>query len=60
MTKNLMTLSGVPASQITMRLAEPFNDPKAYKAVPGGADLTDINTGFMLERVNEVLESAVQ
>jgi hypothetical protein len=50
----LHTFTGVPAGEIAARLAEPFNDPLAYKGVPGGADLTDISTGFMLERVTQV------
>lgn len=54
MIDNLFTLTGIPVDQIFARLAEPFDDPKAYKAVPGGADLTDISTGHMLERVNQV------
>ena len=49
------TMAGVPADQIRSRLAEPFRDPNAYKKVNGtGADLTDIKTGHMLKRVNEV------
>jgi hypothetical protein len=54
MIDQLFTLTGIPVAQILNRLAEPFDDPKAYKPVPGGADLTDINTGHMLERVNQV------
>ena len=50
----LHTYAGVPAAEIPARLAEPFDDPKAYKGVPGGADLTDIGTGFMLERITQV------
>lgn len=53
--KEYETIAGVPAHQIRARLAEPFSDPKAYKKVQGtGADLTDIKTGHMLKRVNEV------
>jgi hypothetical protein len=51
---NLHTFTGIPAGEIPARLAEPFDDPRAYKGVPGGADLTDINTGHMLERVTQV------
>lgn len=54
MSGYLFTLTGVPVEQISQRLAMPFDDPRAYKAVPGGADLTDINTGHMLERVTQV------
>jgi len=54
MSGKLFTLTGIPVEQISTRLAEPFSDPKAYKPVPGGADLTDISTGHMLERVNQV------
>lgn len=50
----LFTYTGVSAEEIPSKLAEPFDDPKAYKGVPGGADLTDINTGHMIERVTEV------
>lgn len=51
----LKTVAGKPADQIAMLLAEIFTDAeKAYKAVPGGADLTDINTGHMIERVTQV------
>ena len=50
----LKTFNGLPASDIPARLAEPFDDPKAYKGVPGGADLTDISTGHMLERITQV------
>jgi hypothetical protein len=49
------TQAGTPASEIRARLADPFDDPKAYKKVEGtGADLTDINTGHMLQRLNDV------
>ena len=49
------TQAGTPASEIRARLAEPFDDPKAYKKVEGtGADLTDINTGHMLQRLNDI------
>lgn len=54
MDKQLFTFTGIPAIEIPQRLAEPFDDPKAYKGVPGGADLTDINTGHMLERITQV------
>jgi hypothetical protein len=47
------TLTGVPYAEIVARLREPF-EAAAYKAVPGGADLTDINTGYMIERLTEV------
>ena len=51
---NLFTFTGIPVGEIPTKLAEAFTDPKAYKGVPGGADLTDINTGHMIERVTEV------
>ena len=50
----LFTFTGIPAAEIPARLAEPFDDPRAYKGVPGGADLTDINTGHMIERITQV------
>jgi hypothetical protein len=53
MNDKLFTLTDVPVSQIAEKLAEPF-DPQAYKGVPGGADLTDINTGYMIERATQV------
>jgi hypothetical protein len=53
MNDKLFTLTGVPVSQIVDRLAEPF-EPQAYRGVPGGADLTDINTGYMIERATQV------
>jgi hypothetical protein len=53
MNDKLFTLTGVPVSQIVEKLAEPF-EPRAYKGVPGGADLTDINTGYMIERATQV------
>jgi hypothetical protein len=53
MNNKLFTLTGVPVSQIVGKLAEPF-EPQAYKGVPGGADLTDINTGYMIERATQV------
>jgi len=49
------TTAGVAVEKIAGLLAEIFADAdKAYKAVPGGADLTDINTGHMIERVTQV------
>jgi hypothetical protein len=53
MNDKLFTLTGVPVSQIVERLAEPF-EPQAYRGVPGAADLTDINTGYMIERATQV------
>jgi hypothetical protein len=53
MNEKLFTLTGLPVSQIAERLAEPF-EPQAYKGVPGGADLTDISTGYMIERATQV------
>lgn len=54
MNDTLFTLTGIPASEIAARLAEPFDNPAAYKGVPGGADLTDIGTGWMIERATQV------
>jgi hypothetical protein len=53
MNDKLFTLTGVPVSHIVERLAEPF-EPRAYRGVPGAADLTDINTGYMIERATQV------
>jgi hypothetical protein len=47
------TFTGVKAEEISTKLAEHL-PPEAFKGVPGGADLTDINTGFMIERVTAV------
>lgn len=47
------TMTGIPVEEIVAHLAEPF-EPQAYKGVPGGADLTDINTGYMIERATQV------
>lgn len=47
------TFTGVKAEEIPAKLSERFT-PEAYKGVPGGADLTDINTGFMIERITQV------
>lgn len=53
MNIKLFTLTGIPVDQVVAKLAEPF-EPQAYKGVPGGADLTDINTGYMIERATQV------
>ncbi len=53
MNDKLFSLTGIPVSQIVDRLALPF-EPQAYRGVPGGADLTDINTGYMIERATQV------
>jgi hypothetical protein len=54
----LKTWAGLPASDIADRLRTPFEDPRAYKTIHGGtagaARLTDIETAWMIERVNEV------
>lgn len=49
----LKTLTGIPANEVPTKLSELFADKKAYKGVPGGANLTDINTGFMIERATQ-------
>jgi hypothetical protein len=52
------TLTGVPAGEIADRLEVPFDDPAAYKKITGGtagaAGLTDIETAWMVMRLNEV------
>lgn len=53
-SETLFTLTGIPVSQVAEKLAEPFDNPAAYKGVPGGADLTDIGTGWMIERTTQV------
>lgn len=54
----LKTWTGLPAGEVAERLREPFEDAQAYKAIQGGAAgaarLTDIDTAWMIERVNEV------
>lgn len=48
------TFTGIQAADIPAKLSERF-PPEAYKAVSGvGADLTDISTGFMIERITQV------
>ena len=58
MLDKLKTLTGIPASKISERLAKPFDDPAAYKEIKGGvggaAGLTDIDTAWMVERATEV------
>jgi len=52
------TLTGVPSNEIAERLEVPFDDPAAYKKITGGtggaAGLTDIDTAWMVKRLNEV------
>ena len=48
------TVTGVSLEDIPARMQELFSDQRAYRGVPGAADLTDINTGFTLQRVTEV------
>ena len=47
------TFTGIKAEDIPAAFTAPL-PPPAFKGVPGGADLTDINTGYMIERVTEV------
>jgi hypothetical protein len=54
MSKNLKTYMGVQVEDVPTLLAKPFDDPKAYKPMPGAANLIEINTGFMLERITQV------
>jgi hypothetical protein len=54
MSKNLRTYTGIRIEEVPSLLAKPFSDPKAYRPIPGSPPLTDINTGFMLERVTQV------
>jgi hypothetical protein len=52
------TLTDVPVGEIADRLEVPFGDPAAYKKITGGtagaAGLTDIETAWMIQRLNEV------
>jgi hypothetical protein len=54
MSRNLRTYTGIRIEEVPNILAKPFADPKAYRPIPGTPPLTDINTGFMLERVTQV------
>jgi hypothetical protein len=54
MSKNLKTFAGIKIEDVPTILAKPFEDPKAYKPMPGAAHLHEINTGFMLERITQV------
>ncbi len=57
MLSKLKTLTGIPASEIAEHLKAPL-DPRAYKEIRGGsagaAGLTDIDTGYMVERLHQV------
>ena len=50
---NLTTIRGVPLGEIFNQLAELFEDPQAYKEA-GVSYLTDINTGYMYRRLEQV------
>lgn len=50
---NLVTWTGISVDNITEELSVPF-DAGGYKPIPSGANLTDINTGYMLERTLKV------
>lgn len=58
MLEKLKTLTGITANKIGESLEKPFDDPKAYSPIRGGAggaaNLTDIETAWMIERLNEV------
>jgi uncharacterized protein (DUF3820 family) len=58
MLDKFKTWTGIPASKIPDELAKYFDDARAYKSISGGtagaANLTDIDTAFMFERLNEV------
>ena len=51
MLEKLKTLTGIPANKIGESLERPFDDPKAYSPIRGGAggaaNLTDIETAWM-------------
>lgn len=50
---NLVTWTGVEVDKISEALAVEF-DSGGYKPIPSGANLTDINTGYTIERTLEV------
>jgi len=50
---NAKTLTGMTLKDVTVRLDEQL-PPDAYKPVPGGADLTDIDPNHMRKVLNEV------
>ncbi len=49
----LKTLTGIAIADLPVRLDEEL-PPEAYKAVPGGADLTDIDPNHMTRVLNQV------
>ena len=50
---NAKTLTGMTLEEVAVRLDEQL-PPDAYKPVPGGADLTDIDPNFMRKVLNEI------
>lgn len=51
--KDMTTLTGLSWDEAKDELKALLPDV-AYKPVPGGADLTDINPGFMIERLTDI------
>ena len=51
------TLTGFTLKQVAEELQKPL-EAKAYKGVPGGADLTDIGTAWMIEALDRVFGPA--
>jgi len=50
---NATTLTGMTLEEVAVRLDEQLPQD-AYKPVPGGADLTDIDPNFMRKVLNDV------
>ncbi len=50
---NFMTLTGVPLAELPAKLDAEL-PAEAYTAVPGGADLTDIDPNYMRKTLNEL------
>ena len=52
-TKDVKTMTGLTMAEAIIKLDEQL-PPDAYSAVPGGADLTDIDPNYMRKVLNEV------
>ena len=52
-TKDVKTMTGLTMAEAIVKLDEQL-PPDAYTAVPGGADLTDIDPNYMRKVLNEV------
>jgi hypothetical protein len=50
---NVKTLTGLTVAEAATKLDEQL-PPDTYSAIPGGADLTDIDPNYMRKTLNEV------